>query len=71
MKTKLLVILGILVISLTTVLADGDGSCWGMGGMMGGSFGMGGMFFGWAFSLLIVVALVLLIVWLIKQIQKK
>ena len=43
----------------------------GMGGMMSGTFGMGGMFFGWIFGLLIIVALVLLIIWLVKQIQKK
>ena len=46
--------------------------------MMGNYFGYGtgyGMFgmglFGWIFMLLILVALVLLIIWLIKQIQKK
>jgi len=37
------------------------------GGMMGG-FGMG--FFGWIFMLLGIVALILFIVWLIKQIQE-
>lgn len=36
--------------------------------MMGG---YGGVIFGWMFGLLVVVALVLLIVWLIKEIQKK
>lgn len=36
--------------------------------MMSG-FGMG--FFGWLFITLIIITLVLLIVWLIKQIQKK
>lgn len=45
------------------------------GGMMGsgnvignGMWGMG--FFGWIFMVLVIVALVLLIIWLIKQIQK-
>ena len=42
-----------------------------MYGMMSGSYGGGGMFFGWITGLLIVIVLVLLIVWLIKQIQKK
>jgi predicted lipid-binding transport protein (Tim44 family) len=42
-----------------------------MGGMMTGMYGYSGMFFGWTFSILVLVALVLLIVWLIKQIQKK
>ena len=41
-----------------------------MYGMMSGGFGYGGMFFGWIIGLLFVVALVLLIIWLIKQIQK-
>ena len=42
-----------------------------MYGMMGGSYGYGGMFFGWLAGLLVIIVLVLLIVWLIKQIQKK
>jgi len=42
----------------------------GMYGMMSGSYGYSGMFFSWLTGLLVVVALVLLIVWLIKQIQK-
>lgn len=47
-----------------------------MTGMMNYMWGMGGawgylaMIFGWLFSLLVLVALVLLIIWLIKQIQK-
>tara|TARA_Y100000034_G_C6563887_1_gene244108 strand:+ start:101 stop:313 length:213 start_codon:yes stop_codon:yes gene_type:complete len=51
------------------VLADaGDGlGC----GMMYGSYGIGAMTFGWIFSLLVLIILVLLIVWLMKQIQKK
>jgi len=43
----------------------------GMYGMMSGSYGYGEMFFGWLTGLLITVVLVLLIIWLIKQIQKK
>ena len=43
------------------------------GGMMGnwmmGGYGTG-WFFGWLFMTLTIVALILLIVWLIKQIQK-
>ena len=42
-----------------------------MGSMMYGSYGYGGMFFGWITGLLFIAVLVLLIVWLIKQIQKK
>ena len=43
----------------------------GMGGMMGTfNYGFGGMWiFGWLFMSLIVIALVLFIAWLIKQIQ--
>jgi hypothetical protein len=40
-------------------------------GMMSGSYGFGGMIFGWIIGFLFVVVLVLLIVWLTKQIQKK
>ncbi|MBU0957568.1 MAG: hypothetical protein KKF56_02025 [Nanoarchaeota archaeon] len=61
------IILGLLVMPLA--LADGvDGH---EGGMMGGSYGYGGMFFGWILSILVIVVLVLLIIWLIKQIQKR
>jgi len=41
----------------------------GFAPMMSGTFGFGGMFFGWIFSALVLVALVLLVVWLIKQIE--
>lgn len=50
---------------------EGTGYCGMMGGMMTGIYGYGGMAFGWLFGILVLVALVLLIVWLIKQIQKK
>ena len=43
----------------------------GMMGMMYGSYGWGMMFFGWAFILLVSVALVLLIIWLLKQINRE
>ena len=42
----------------------------GMMTMMAGTFGLGMMLFGWLFGVLIFVALILFIVWLIKQIQK-
>ena len=41
-----------------------------MGSMMSGYYGVGWGLFGWLFSILVIVALVLLIIWLIKQIQK-
>ena len=43
----------------------------GMGEMMYGSYGYSGMFFSWAIGMLFIVILVLLIVWLAKQIGKK
>ena len=42
----------------------------GMMGMMYGTYGSGMMFFGWIFMTLITVALILFIMWMIKQIQK-
>lgn len=38
--------------------------------MMGGSWGWGMGFFGWIFMILVIVALVLFIIWLAKQIQE-
>jgi uncharacterized membrane protein len=43
----------------------------GMSNMMGGYYGTGMMFFGWIFGILFFVALVLLIIWLAKQISHK
>ncbi|MBT4165977.1 hypothetical protein HOE04_02990 [archaeon] len=71
-KTKLVLSLFILsLISLVSAdVGDGDFGCFSdMGGMMGGSYGWSVMGFGWLISLLVVVALVLLIIWLIKQIN--
>ena len=51
----------------------GFGGTYGYGGMMGmmyGTYGSGMMLFGWLYGILILVALVLLIVWLVKQVQK-
>ena len=48
------------------------GGMWGMmNWMAGGSYNYGTWIFGWLFMILIFVALVLLIVWLVKQIQNK
>jgi len=55
---------------ISVVSADVGEGC-NMYGMMAGSYGFGGMFFGWIFGILVVVALILLIFWLIKQVQKK
>jgi len=71
MKTKLWLVSLILfsLISLAFVSAD-VGNC-NMAGMMYGSYGLGLGIFSWLFGLLILIALILFIVWLIKQIQKK
>ena len=59
------------IISLSLVSAQqqypyGNG-CFGM---MSGSYGFGGGFiFGWIFMILVAIALVLLIIWLVKQLQ--
>ncbi|MEK6906112.1 MAG: hypothetical protein AABW81_00650 [Nanoarchaeota archaeon] len=78
MKTKLALNIAVSAL-LASILSSfisaqtGDYTCGfgGMGGMMSGTYGYGFMWFGWIFSLLVFVALVLLIMWLIKQIQKK
>lgn len=58
-------IIGILILIVVLFLVSSlTGS--GMVGMMGTGF----WFFGWIFMVLIIIALVLLIAWLIKQLQK-
>lgn len=53
-------------------IGDSDvGYCSGMSGMMSGHYGSGGIVFGWAVGLLFVAVLVLLVIWLSKQIWKK
>ena len=55
-----------------SVLAHGDedSSFYTHHGMMGGGYGYFPMVLGWTTALLFIVVLFLLIVWLIKQIQK-
>lgn len=56
------------VLSLKLVSADVQDGC----GMLGYSgFGMAGGIFMWIISLLVITALILSIVWITKQIQKK
>jgi len=71
-NTKLSTLLLFCITSLTTLISadTGEGSC-GMGSMMFGTYGAGPMAFGWIFSTLTLIILVLLIFWLIKQIQKR
>jgi uncharacterized membrane protein len=47
------------------------GAGYGMMGMMYGSYGYGMLFFGWIFGILSLVAVVLFIVWIVKQLEKK
>ncbi len=63
-----------IVIAVAALLLAGSlgfsGMGYGMMGMMYGNYGTGMMFFGWIFGVLILVALILFIMWLAKQIQK-
>ena len=75
MKEDNSLIIAIIVLLVFLVFSSGVGMIGfgGMGGMMGmmySSFGTGMMLFGWLFSILVFIALILFIVWLMKQIQK-
>lgn len=62
------ILLGIVAIFLLSALLTPRG--YGMMGMLSG-FGYGSMMlFGWLFGVLLLVALILIIVWLWKQIEK-
>lgn len=68
MKVKQFAYLAIamsILISFSPVLADSD-----YGYHMMGDYGYGMGIFGWVFMLLFFVALVLLIIWLLKQVQE-
>jgi len=69
MKKIILVLLAVMSL-IGLVSAQSYNGC-NMAGMMYGSYGSGIMLFSWLIGLAILVALVLFIVWLIKQIQKK
>ena len=72
MKYKFIISNVLLLFLMSFASADAlDGFGCGTWNMMSGAYGMGFGIFGWLFSSLILIALVLLIVWLIKQIQKK
>ena len=70
-KLTLLLISFLSLFSLASAQQTG-GLC-SFGNMMTGTgaLGTGGAIFGWIFSMLAAVALVMLIFWLFKQIQKK
>ncbi|NCN51958.1 hypothetical protein GW931_03025 [archaeon] len=72
MKNKLILMSGILAFLINFVSAhvENFNSSSFSHGMMDGFYGMWGTsFFGGTFMILIIVALVLLIIWLVKQIQ--
>lgn len=74
MKKISLVLVSVLAILASLALASAQQyNCpmGGFGNMMYGGYGYGGMLFSWLIGLLVVVALVLLIYWLIKQVSKK
>ena len=68
-ETLILIIISSIILALLFT-GFGFGGYGGMMGMMYGGYGSGMMFFGWLYGILILVALVLFIVWLTKQIQK-
>ncbi len=71
MKRMQTLSLGILLSMISFVSAHEGDDLYDHHGMMGYWGGMYGMsIFGWLFMTLVVVALVLLIIWLIKQIQE-
>ena len=70
MKKIKLVLLSLLTAGSLIGLASADiGDGCGMMGGMYGVYGGTGMIFSWLFAILVLIALVLLIFWLIKQIQ--
>jgi hypothetical protein len=72
-KTILIVVLVVLAVFILGGFGFGMmnyGNYHGMWEMMSGKYGFGIGLFGWIFGLLVFVALVLLIMWLVKQIRK-
>jgi len=75
MKKQIILTILLVTLALPTILShtgnDEFDHCSGFCPMMSGQYGYGGMLFGWLFSILVLVAIMLLIIWLIKQIQSK
>jgi len=72
MKKISILISGILIFLIDFVWAHAEGGDSDYHGMMSGFYGMSGMwFFGGIFMILIIVALILLIIWLIREINEK
>ena len=71
MKKEMMIGIIIAVVVLFFLFGGmGFGSYSGMMSTMYGSYGYGMMFFGWIYGLLVIAALVLLVIWLVKQIKK-
>ena len=68
-KTNLILVSLIVLIGLTGFISA-DAGC-GMGGMMYGTYGGTGMFFGWIFYLLIIALVIAAIYWLIKSANRR
>ncbi len=68
---KKIIALLVSILSLSLVSAQQNLGYNGCFGMMSGAYGFGtGMVFGWIFMILVIVALVLLIIWLIRQLTQ-
>ena len=66
-----LILMLVSILSLSLVSAQNYNYPAGCFGMMSGVYGYGGGFiFGWIFMILVAVALVLLIIWLVKQLTQ-
>lgn len=73
MKQKIILVFLSIILASALVSAADYSNC-PAGGMMSGiygGYGYGMMIFSWLFGLLLMVALVLAIIWLFKQIAKK
>lgn len=73
MKNKFIILITSILLLISFIFAQTDQGFYGcsMGAMMYGNYGFWPMTLGWVFSIIILVVLILLIFWLIKQIQKK
>lgn len=73
MKQKIILVFLSIILASALVSAVDYSNC-PMGGMMSGfygGYGYGMMIFSWLFGVLTIIALVLAIIWLYKQINKK
>jgi len=73
MKKTLIILILFSLVALVSAHTGNDefDHCHGFCPMMSGAYGFGGIILGWIFGISVIVVFMLLIVWLIKQIQKK